>query len=213
MEEVSHSLDFQFLTQHCCRGKLGHKIFCSSVHSFGKMSILLSSPWGGTSFYPIRFESYLSWKIRVSLSNPRSTKNSFPQKLSSIKLKQSHLLVLSSLFPFGVLIFSIMTNSTKLEDKLEGAGSRESLLILEEEAANPEWDKDKAKNKKDLVKAKRIISVSIGSHMYHPWRLPSKCSMKSQACTKERTSTGRWPWEWNSRMWKCIYQKAFNISS
>ena len=36
------------------------------------------------------------------------------------------------------------------------------------EAADLEGDEDKAKHKKDLVKAKKIIFVSIGSHMYHP---------------------------------------------
>ena len=33
----------------------------------------------------------------------------------------------------------------------------------------------KTKHKKYLVKSKRIISVSIGSHMYHPGRLPRIC--------------------------------------
>ena len=47
------------------------------------MSMLLRSPWGGTYFYPIRSERYLSWKIRVSLSNPRSTRSNIPEKLSS----------------------------------------------------------------------------------------------------------------------------------
>ena len=39
---------------------------------------------------------------------------------------------------------------------------------VKEEDTDPKGDEDKEKNKKDLVKAKRIISVSIGSHMYHP---------------------------------------------
>ena len=38
--------------------KLGHRIFCSFDHSFGKMSILLSSSWGGASFYPDRLLSH-----------------------------------------------------------------------------------------------------------------------------------------------------------
>ena len=45
--------------------------------------MLLSSPWGGASFYPIKYERYLSWKIRVSLSNPRSTRSNIPEKISS----------------------------------------------------------------------------------------------------------------------------------
>ena len=42
---------------------------------------------------------------------------------------------------------------------------------VKEEATDPEGDEDKTKHKKDLVKAKRIIFISIGSHMYHPYRL------------------------------------------
>ena len=54
------------------------------------------------------------------------------------------------------------------------------LLILEgnglencvkEEVANPEGDKDNVKDKNNLVKSKRIISISLStieSHMYHP---------------------------------------------
>ena len=34
---------------------------------------------------------------------------------------------------------------------------------IKEEAADLEGDEDK-----DLVKAKRIVSISIGSHLYHP---------------------------------------------
>ena len=37
-----------------------------------------------------------------------------------------------------------------------------------ERAADPDIDEVKAKQKKDLVKTKMSISVSIGSHMYHP---------------------------------------------
>ena len=39
---------------------------------------------------------------------------------------------------------------------------------VKEEATDLEGDEYKAKHKKDLVKAKRIISISIGSHMYQP---------------------------------------------
>ena len=60
--------------------KLGHQMFCSFDHSFGKMSfgkmsMLLSSPSRGTSFYPIRSEIFQVLKIRVSLTNPRSTRS------------------------------------------------------------------------------------------------------------------------------------------
>ena len=68
-----------------------------------------------------------------------------------------------------------MTNNTKCKDKLEGAGNfwawkYRVLLILEEhdleycvkgEVVEPEGEKDKAKHKKNLVKAKRIIVDSI----------------------------------------------------
>ena len=37
---------------------------------------------------------------------------------------------------------------------------------VKEEATNPDGDEFEAK--KDLVKTKMSISVSIGSHMYHP---------------------------------------------
>ena len=69
----------------------------------------------------------------------------------------------------------MMTNNTKLEDKLEGAENFQAwkyrmLLILEEhdledyvreEVVDPKGDEDKAKHKKNLVKAKRIISIFI----------------------------------------------------
>ena len=52
--------------------KLGHHIFCNSNHSFGKMNMMISSPSGGTYFYPIISERFQVLKIRVSLTNPRS---------------------------------------------------------------------------------------------------------------------------------------------
>ena len=81
-----------------------------------------------------------------------------------------------------------MTNSTKLEDKLEGAENFRAwkyrvLLILEEhdlenyvkrEVAKPEGDEDKAKLKKNLVKAKRIIVDSIKDHL-----IPHVSSLKT----------------------------------
>ena len=39
---------------------------------------------------------------------------------------------------------------------------------VKEEAVDLGGDEGKEKHKKDLVKDKRIISVSIGSRMYHP---------------------------------------------
>ena len=45
--------------------------------------MFLTSPWGGAYFYPILYEIYLSLKIRVSLSNPRSTRSSLPENDSS----------------------------------------------------------------------------------------------------------------------------------
>ena len=39
---------------------------------------------------------------------------------------------------------------------------------VKEEVADPDGDKVEAKQKKDLVKTKMSISISIGSHMYHP---------------------------------------------
>ena len=41
---------------------------------------------------------------------------------------------------------------------------------VKEEVVDPEGNEDKGKHKKDLVKSKRIIPSSIGSHMYHPVR-------------------------------------------
>ena len=37
-----------------------------------------------------------------------------------------------------------------------------------EEVAYPDGDEVKEKKRKDLVKTKMSISVSIGSHVYHP---------------------------------------------
>ena len=45
--------------------------------------MFLNSPWGGTYFYLIRPKRYLSLKIRVSQSNPRSTGSNILENLSS----------------------------------------------------------------------------------------------------------------------------------
>ena len=82
--EVSDTEEWYFWTYHrnnirkfCRRNwrKLGHQIFCSSDHSFGKMNMLLSSPSRGTYFYPIRSERFQVLKITISLTNPRSTRS------------------------------------------------------------------------------------------------------------------------------------------
>ena len=72
-----------------------------------------------------------------------------------------------------------MTKNTKRDDKLEGvenfrAWKYRVLLILEEhelenyikeEVVEPEGDEDKAKQKKNLFKAKMIITKSIKDHL------------------------------------------------
>ena len=72
-----------------------------------------------------------------------------------------------------------MTNSTNLDEKLKGtknfrAWKYRVMLILEEydlegyikeEIQEPEGDKEKAKHKKDMVKAKRNIVDSIKDHL------------------------------------------------
>ena len=81
-----------------------------------------------------------------------------------------------------------MTVNTKLDEKLEGvdnfwAWKYRVVLILEENSlegfieANilePEGDEDKAKHKKSLVKAKRIIANSIKDHL-----IPHVSSLKT----------------------------------
>ena len=71
-----------------------------------------------------------------------------------------------------------MTNSTKLDEKLEGAGNFRAWkyrvkLILEEqdlegyikdEVKELEGDEEKEKHKKDIIKYKRIINDSIKDH-------------------------------------------------
>ena len=72
-----------------------------------------------------------------------------------------------------------MTNSTKLNEKLEGAKNFKAwkyrvILILEEhdvegyikeEVKELEGDEAKAKHKKDMIKSKRIIVDSIKNHL------------------------------------------------
>ena len=85
-----------------------------------------------------------------------------------------------------------MAPSTKLEDKLEGIENFRAWkyrigLILEEndlahyikeEVAEPEGDEAKEKNRKDLIRAKRIIADSIKDHLIPPpRRLQRKCMM------------------------------------
>ena len=77
-----------------------------------------------------------------------------------------------------------MTNNTKIEGAENfRAWKYRVLLILEEhylenyvkgEVAKPQGDKDKDKHKKDLVKAKRIITDSIKDHL-----IPHVSSLKT----------------------------------
>ena len=113
--------------------KLGNHIFCSSVHSFGKMSMLLSKPWGGAYLYTKKSEIYLSWKIRVSLSNPKSTSSSLLEKHWS-----KH--------QFEAIFWELLIlEEHDLEDYVKG------------EVVYLEGDEDKVKHKENLVKAKRTI--------------------------------------------------------
>ena len=54
--------------------KLGLTVPGASCHYFQKRSTLDNSPWRGPSFYPIRSLKFQVLKIRVSLTNPRSTR-------------------------------------------------------------------------------------------------------------------------------------------
>ena len=72
-----------------------------------------------------------------------------------------------------------MTNNTKIDEKLEGVENFKAwkyrfMLILEEhdlegyikdEVKEPEGDEAKAKHKKDMIKAKRIVVDSIKDHL------------------------------------------------
>jgi hypothetical protein len=74
-----------------------------------------------------------------------------------------------------------MTTGTKIDEKLEGVDNfiswryKVSLLLEEhdlenftkEEVSEPEGEEAKAKNKKDMVKEKRIIAESIKDHLIH----------------------------------------------
>ena len=184
--------------------------------------MLLTLSWGGASFCPIKSESYLSWKIRVSLSNPRSTKNSFPKELSS-KHKVEALSLVNSILSISIwgshflswwqTIPSLRTSLKESRTSKHGIIECFSYLkkndmenYVKEEVADPEGDEDKAKHKKDLVKAKRI-----------------KLSPLDLTCIILEDSQGyvwcnghlvqRWAWEVNSRMWRCICQKTFNVTS
>ena len=81
-----------------------------------------------------------------------------------------------------------MTISTKLNEKLEGADNFRAwkyriMLVLEEndlegfieaDIQEPDGDEHKAKHKKSLVKAKRIIADSIKDHL-----IPHVSSLKT----------------------------------
>ena len=101
-----------------------------------------------------------------------------------------------------------MTINTKLDEKLEGADNFRAwkyrvILILEEndlegfiEADIPELegDEDKAKHKKSLVKAKRIIVDSIKDHLIphvSSLKTPKQMLMLCLDYMKERISIER----------------------
>ena len=85
----------------------------------------------------------------------------------------------------AVILYSLLISpgkiiiSTKLDEKLQGADNFRAwkyrvMLVLEEnelegfievDILEPEGDEDKAKHKKSLVKAKRIIANSIKDHL------------------------------------------------
>ena len=80
-----------------------------------------------------------------------------------------------------------MTINTKLDEKLEGVDNFRAwkyrvMLILEEndlegfikDIPEPEGDEAKAKNKKSLIRAKRIIADSIKDHL-----IPHVSSLKT----------------------------------
>ena len=63
-----------------------------------------------------------------------------------------------------------MKNNTKVDEKLEGADNFRAwkyrmLLILEENDLEEYVEKEVAKHKKNMVKAKRIIADSIKDHL------------------------------------------------
>ena len=107
-------------------------------------------------------------------------------------------------------MFNVMNNMYEddLEDSIpecEGAMSekfsdyftrrshlKEKLEVIEDNVKEAEAQITTLNGLPNLVKAKRIISASIGSHMYHPCRLPRICSIQLTTYTKERISTGRW---------------------
>ena len=72
---------------------------------------------------------------------------------------------------------------------------------VKEEATD--LDEDEVEAKKNLVKTKMSISASIGSHSYHPWRLPRICSIKWTTCTKMTLRT-------QLKDVKVQFQKTFN---
>jgi hypothetical protein len=97
------------------------------------------------------------------------------------------ILILKNYLLF-LLVSGRMTTSTKLDEKLEGADDFRAwkyrvMLILEEndlasfveqDIEEPKGDEAKAKYKKDLIKAKRIIANSTNNHL-----IPHVSSLKS----------------------------------
>jgi hypothetical protein len=95
-----------------------------------------------------------------------------------------------------------MTTRTKIYEKLDGADNfrswkyRVTLLLEEheldkfiiEEVQEPQVDEAKAKYKKDMVRAKRVIADSIKDHLIH--HLSSLSSPKQMMDTLTRLFEG-----------------------
>jgi hypothetical protein len=95
-----------------------------------------------------------------------------------------------------------MTIGTKIDEKLDGADNfrawkyRVTLLLEEhemdkfiiEEVQEPQGDEAKAKYKKDMVRAKRIIADAIKDHLIH--HISSLSSPKQMIDTSTRLFEG-----------------------
>ena len=81
-------------------GKLGLLVPGASLHCFQKRSTLDSSIWRDIYVYPIRSKIFQVFKIRVSVTNPRSASSRTRTGTSKKKMVRSNLF----LFPFEVLI-------------------------------------------------------------------------------------------------------------
>ena len=153
-------------------GKIGHHIFYNYVH-IAQLSMRKCI------YLSIHIYKLPKWKIRVSLSKPRSTRSSFLERNWS-KHPVEALSLVSSILSISIWDshFIKITNNTNIEDKVEGVENFQAwnyrvLLVLEEhdleeyvkgEVVEAKGDEDKATHKKNLVKSKRIIYDSIKDH-------------------------------------------------